>query len=110
MSSGHQKLLEKARELTHQYASKQLFPTAVYWADKAHSLSGGDPNDLAAYVQALSHNQEYQRACHVLHNSPFLAQSSSLRYLAARSDEVLGFHKGVWPTCHYCCSGGGHRG
>ncbi len=84
MSSGHQMLLEKARELTQQYTAKQLFSTAAYWADKAHSLSGGDPNDLAAYVQSLYHNQEYQRACHLLHSSPYLSKSSTLRYLAAQ--------------------------
>ncbi len=88
MSNGHQKLLEKARELTQQYTAKQLFSTAVYWGDKAHCLSGGDPSDLAAYVQALYLDKEYQRACHILHSSPFLLQSSSLRYLAARWEFV----------------------
>lgn len=77
-------LLYRARQLVKQYRAKQLHTTAVYWADKAHCLSQGDPNDLATYVQALYDAREYQRACYILQNSPFLSRSSSLRYLAAR--------------------------
>lgn len=91
MSQGTQQLLlTKVRDLVKQYVAKQLYSTAVYWADKAHALSQGDPNDLASYVQALYHCKEYQRACYLLDKSPLLSQSSSLRYLAARLENLKG--------------------
>ena len=79
-----QHLLDKARTLVQQYTAKQLYPTAAYWAEKAHCLSKGDPNDLAVYAQALYQCKEYRRACHILQDSPLLPQSAALRYLAAR--------------------------
>lgn len=84
MSQGAQQVLAKVRSLVQQYTAKQLYSTAVYWAEKAHTLSSGDPNDLAAYVQALYQCKEYQRASHIIQNSPHLSHSSALKYLAAR--------------------------
>ena len=50
--SDHQKLLAKARALAKLNVARLMFPTAIYWADKAHSLSGGHYiSDLATYVQ-----------------------------------------------------------
>ena len=83
-SGATEQLLTKARSLVQQYTAKYLYSTAAYWAEKAHALSNGDPNDLATYIQTLCLCKEYQRACHILEKSPLLQQSSSLRYLAAR--------------------------
>ncbi len=81
---GTQQLLNRARTLAHQYTAKLRFTNAAYWAEKAHCLSQGDPNDLALYAQALCLCREHRRACHVLQSSPYLHQSAPLRYLAAK--------------------------
>lgn len=77
-------MLATARNLVKQYTTKQLYSTALYWADKALSLSQGDANDLAAYVQALYNSGQYQRAVHKLKSNPALHYSPALKYLAAR--------------------------
>lgn len=82
MSQGSKQLLSKARSLVKQYTEKQLYLSAAYWADKALSLSEGDPNDLATYAQALCRCKDYQRASHLLHSSNLLSSSPALRYLA----------------------------
>ncbi len=88
MSQGGQEtasnILSKARSLAADYSCKQLYSTALYWADKAFSLSDGALGDLERYVQALYQCQQYQRASHVLHESGLLSHSPGLCYLAAR--------------------------
>ena len=76
--------LAKARSLASDYSSKQLYSTALYWADKAYSLSEGQPEDLERYVQALYQCKEYHRAANILHSSGLLSRSPGLSYLTAR--------------------------
>ncbi len=78
-------MLAKVRSLVNQYLSKQLNDTALFWADKALTLSKGDVNDLAAYAQTLHLCGQYRRAIHLLESQPVFPQSSGLKYLAARS-------------------------
>ena len=82
-------LLDKARSLAQQYARKQLLTSAIFWADKALSLSCGDPADLATYASLLHANGQHQRAAHILLSSPLLGQSAALRYLAAKCHVAL---------------------
>ena len=77
-------LLEKARSLAQLYASKQLHNSAIFWADKAHSLSSGEATDLATYTSLLHASGQHRRAIHLLLSSPLLPQSAGLRYLAAK--------------------------
>ena len=77
-------MLAKARSHVQQYTAKQLYDSALYWADKALSLSNGDVQDLATYVQALYHCGQHQRAIHVLQSTVALPRSRALKYLAAR--------------------------
>lgn len=77
-------MLAKARSLVQQYTAQQLYDSALYWADKALSLSGGDVQDLACYVQALYQCGQHQRAIHVLQSTVALQHSRALKYLAAR--------------------------
>ena len=77
-------MLSKARALAANYTSKQLYSTALYWADKAFSLSAGEAEDLARYVQALYQCKQYQRAANIMHSSGLLPCSPGLCYLAAR--------------------------
>ena len=77
-------MLARARSLVQQYTTKQLYDSALYWADKALSLSCGDIQDLVVYVQALYHCGQHQRAIHVLQSTVALQHSKALKYLAAR--------------------------
>lgn len=77
-------LLSKARSLAQLYASRQLHNSAIFWADKAHSLSGGDISDLTTYASLLHASGQHRRAIHSLLSSPLLSQSAGLRYLVAK--------------------------
>ena len=78
-------LLEKARNLVQIYAGKQLHNTAIFWADKALSLSAGDAGDLATLASLLHADGQHRRAVHALLSSPhLLSRSTGLRYLAAK--------------------------
>ena len=77
-------MLRKARSLAQQYTAKQLYDTALFWADKALTLSNGNVNDLASYIQTLYLSGQYQRAVHTLQSKPFFLQCPALKYLAAR--------------------------
>ena len=77
-------MLSKARTLVHQYTAKQMYDTALFWADKAFTLSSGDINDLSMYVQALYHCGQYQRGIHTLQSNSFLSRYPALKYLAAK--------------------------
>ena len=77
-------LLDKARSQAQLYASKQLLNTAIFWADKALSLSEGDASDLATYSSLLHSAGQHRRAIHTLLSSPHLPRSAGLRYLLAK--------------------------
>lgn len=74
----------KLRSLVTQYLNKHLYDTALFWADKALTLSKGDLNDLATYAQTLCLSGQYHRATHLLETHPLLPQSPGLKYLAAK--------------------------
>jgi anaphase-promoting complex subunit 6 len=78
------RLLDKARSQARLYASRQLHNTAIYWADKALSLSGGEAEDLATLASYLHASGQHRRAAHALRTSPLLPRSAGLRYLAAK--------------------------
>lgn len=77
-------LLEKARSQAQLYAARQLHNTAIFWADKALTLSDGDANDLATFSSLLHASGQHRRAVHALLSSPHLSRSSGLRYLLAK--------------------------
>lgn len=77
-------LLIKARSLAQLYASRQLLNSAIFWADKALSLSGGDISDLTTYASLLHASGQHRRAIHALLSSTLLSQSAGLRYLVAK--------------------------
>ena len=78
-------LLEKSRSQAQLYANKQLHNTAIFWADKALSLSGGDSRDFATLASLLHSSGQHRRAVHLLLSSPHLPRSAGLRYLAAKA-------------------------
>ena len=77
-------MLAKMRALASDYSSKMLHSTALYWADKAFSLSAGKAEDYAHYAQALIQCKQYQRAANILRGSNLLFRCPGLCYLAAR--------------------------
>ena len=77
-------MLKKVRELSFEYTRKNQPASAVFWAEKALILSGGDLENVGLYAQSLYANQEYRRAIHFLENTPHLSSCSGLRYLAGR--------------------------
>lgn len=77
-------LLEKVRHQAQIYAGKQLHGAAIFWADKALSLSEGEANDLATLACLLHADGQHRRAVHALLSSPHLSRSAGLRYLAAK--------------------------
>lgn len=77
-------MLSKARALVQEYTVKQLYDTALFWADKAFTLSDGDITDLSTYTQALYNCGQYKRAVHMLQSSPLLNHSPALKYLTAK--------------------------
>ncbi len=80
-------MLSRARALAHKYRAQQLNDSALYWADKALSLSNCALEDLVVYIQCLFTCKQYRRAIHCLESSTtrtLLQRSSTLRYLTAR--------------------------
>ena len=78
------KALRRARDLAEDYWNKLSPESAVFWAEKAVLLSKGDVDDVVLYSQVLYADRQYKRASHYLQNSPLLANSSAVRYLAAK--------------------------
>ncbi len=77
-------MLARARQVADQYRRQRQDASALYWADKALSLSNGALDDFVVYVQCLYDCKQYKRAIMRLDSSTLLEKSSTLRYLAAR--------------------------
>lgn len=82
--------LRRARHLAEDYWTKLSPESAVFWAEKAVLLSGGEVDDLVLYGQVLYASGQYKRAAHHLQSSSLLNRCSALRYLAAK---CLAAHK-----------------
>ena len=76
-------MLSKARSLVKQYCLKHMHDTALFWAEKALTLSSGDSTDLYTFAEILFVSGQFQRAIHVL-SVPGLLRSPNVRYLVAR--------------------------
>lgn len=77
-------VLRRARHLAEDYYGKLLPDSAVFWAEKAVLLSGGEIDDIVLYCQSLYLSGQYRRAVAYLENSGLLSRSSALRYLAGK--------------------------
>ena len=84
MCTSSRPMLKKARSLSQEYSKNNQHASAVFWAEKATILSGGDLKDICSYVQSLYANHEFRRAINFLENAPELSKCSGLRYLAAK--------------------------
>lgn len=81
--------LRQIRDRVRQYIDKHQYESAVFWADKAVSLSTGAVDDVYWYAQSLYLTGQYHRASHLLRSRKLDKSHAECRYLAAR--------------CHYKC-------
>ncbi|XP_071085034.1 cell division cycle protein 16 homolog [Haliotis cracherodii] len=81
--------LVRLRERVRSYIDKHHYDSALFWADKLVSLSGGSVEDVYWYAQTLYLTGQYHRASHLLRNKKLDKTHPSCRYLAAK--------------CHYEC-------
>ncbi|EDO45312.1 predicted protein [Nematostella vectensis] len=84
MASGGKVDISQLRNLIRQYIDKHQYKTALFWADKAVSLSNGDVQDVYWFAQSLFLSGQYQRASHALKRRGCLETSLACRYLAAK--------------------------
>ena len=64
MATGGKIDISQLRNLVRQYIDMHLYKTALFWADKAVSLSSGDIQDVYWFAQALFLTGQFQRAAH----------------------------------------------
>ena len=83
-------LLEKARNLAQDYIRSHQPQCAAFWADKAHTLSNGDPNDTFLLAQALFASKQYKRAMHLLSRNEVAGKTELFRYLVAKCHAECG--------------------
>ncbi|GAB1609472.1 hypothetical protein Ahia01_001232900 [Argonauta hians] len=81
--------LRQLRDRVRQYIDNHQYDSAVFWADKAVSLSNGVVEDIYWYAQALYLTGQYHRASHLLRSRKLDKTHADCRYLASR--------------CHYEC-------
>ena len=77
-------LIEKSRNLAQDYIRSHQPQCAAFWAEKALTLSNGDPNDTVLLAQALFELTQYKRAIHLLSKSEVDAKTELFRYLVAK--------------------------
>ena len=68
METGGKVDISQLRNLVRQYIDMHLYKTALFWADKAVSLSNGDIQDVYWLAQTLFLTAQFHRASHVLRN------------------------------------------
>lgn len=83
-------LVEKARNLAQDYIQSHQPQCAVFWADKAHTLSNGDPSDTFLLAQALFALKQYKRAIHLLSKNEVAGKTELFKYLVAKCHAECG--------------------
>jgi len=76
--------LTKFRSLVRSYLDRGHNETAIFWADKVVSLSGGDPKDIYWLAYALFQSGQFHRAAHLIQSRDLLVTCLALRLLCAR--------------------------
>lgn len=76
--------LSQLRNLVRQYIDNHLYESALFWADKACSLSKNSPQDVLWLSHSLFLTKQPLRAAQLLKASKLLTTSSAARYLAAK--------------------------
>lgn len=89
MASGGKVDISQLRNLVRQYIDLHLYKTALFWADKAVSLSNGNIQDVYWFAQTLFLTGQFQRAAHSLKSRGVVQTNLACRYLAAKCHAEL---------------------
>ena len=84
MESGGKVDLSQLRNLVRSYIDKHLYKTALFWADKAMSLSNSELQDVYWFAQALFFTNQYQRAVFALTSRGLEEKDLACRYLVGK--------------------------
>jgi len=75
---------ENYRKLVRTYLDLHLYPSALFWADKVVSLSGGDPIDVYWLGQCMYLLKQYHRAAFLIKNRELDKTHIVCKYLAGK--------------------------
>jgi len=89
MASGGKVDISQLRNLVRQYIDMHMYKTALFWADKAVSLSIGDIQDVYWFAQTLFLTGQFHRAAHALKSRGVVQTTLACRYLAAKCHTEL---------------------
>lgn len=89
MASGGKVDISQLRNLVRRYIDSHLYKTALFWADKAVSLSNGDIQDVYWFAQTLFLTGQFHRAAHALKSRGVIQTTLACRYLAAKCHAEL---------------------
>ncbi|KAK7090544.1 cell division cycle protein 16 homolog isoform X2 [Littorina saxatilis] len=76
--------LDRLKEIVKKYIDKHHYESALFWADKIVSLSGGAVEDIYWYAQTLYHTGQYHRAATLLCSRKLDRHYAACRFLAAK--------------------------
>ncbi|KAI4387990.1 hypothetical protein MLD38_000369 [Melastoma candidum] len=80
--------VERLRGVVRDCVSKQLYSSAIFFADKVASVTN-DPSDIYVQAQALFLGRHFRRAFFLLNASKIVLRDLRFRYLAAKCLEEL---------------------
>jgi anaphase-promoting complex subunit 6 len=84
MESSGKVPVSQLRNLVRNYIDKHLYKTALFWAEKAMSLSNNELQDVYWFAQALFYTKQYQRAVHALTSRGLHESNLACRYLVGK--------------------------
>ncbi|XP_046848454.1 cell division cycle protein 16 homolog [Xenia sp. Carnegie-2017] len=84
MESGGKVSISQLRNLVRSYIDQHLYPTALFWAEKAMSLSNNELQDVYWFCQALFYTKQYDRAVHALTSRGLHESNLACRYLVGK--------------------------
>merc|ERR1712062_521577 len=77
-------LLILFRGKVDQYFRVHQYETALFWADKAASLSSDDPGDVHQLAQCMYNLKQFERAAILIMKKKLHLKFDAFRYLAAK--------------------------
>ncbi|RZF38992.1 hypothetical protein LSTR_LSTR003735 [Laodelphax striatellus] len=76
--------IDEYRKLVRTYIDLHLYNSALFWADKVVSLSGGEPSDIYWLAHCMFLMKQYHRASLLIKNKGLDKTNKLCQYLAAR--------------------------
>ncbi|KAK2165875.1 hypothetical protein NP493_1345g00047 [Ridgeia piscesae] len=85
--------LDKLKSRVREYIDKHQYESALFWAEKAVTLSNGKTSDLFWYAQTMYLTGQYHRAAHLIKSHELDKKYLCARYLASKCH----FEVREWP-------------